>query len=69
MALIDISKIAVRKQTIQDKSNPTTTKDIDLTEMSTLPELYQGRAGRFWRVLEELISFALGEMVSSSLRV
>jgi hypothetical protein len=62
MALIDISKIAVRKQTIQDKSNPTTTKDIDLTEMSTLPELYQGMAGRFWRVLEELISFALGEI-------
>lgn len=62
MALIDISKFAGRKSAVQGISQSPAIRQIGLSDVHNLGELYKDRIGNVGEVIDELVSFALSEI-------
>ena len=62
MALIDISKFAGRKSAVQGVSQSPAIRQIGLSDVRNLGELYKDRIGNVGEVIDELVSFTLSEI-------
>ena len=62
MALIDISKFSGRKPAVPGISQSPTIRQIGLSDVHSLGELYKDSIGNIGEVIDELVSFALSEI-------